>query len=279
MQGLDLNRRSMLRASAALTAGCLVPSLAADDTGTSKVPGLDFVRIETGRFQMGNRGFPISDEDPAPHLVTISRPFELATTTVTQEVYCWLMGEEANPSHFRKDKARPVESITWIDAIRFCNALSERVGLKPAFQIDGEQVRGLPSPGFRLPLESEWEYACRAGTTTLFSSGDSESTLSKVACFGLGLAGSTQPVRTKEPNAWGLFDMHGNINEWCWDWFGPAPRAASARTPSGPTSGVFRVIRGGSYIPGPLGLRSSFRGRAIPATRARTIGFRLARSL
>ncbi len=271
-----MNRRDFLRVGAA---SLVLPALSARRLEAAEVPGLSFTRVEPGRFWMGSKSLGTTDQDPPAQEVTISRPFLISTTTVTQRVHSWLMGTAANPSRFRKDPDQPVDSLSWLEAVRFCNALSERVGLPPAFAIEEEVVRGLPSEGFRLPLEAEWEYACRAGTQSVFCCGDEPDSLKNYAWFGLGADGPTRPVAGKRANAWGLFDVHGNVDEWCWDWFGPPALNPGSRTPAGPVSGVFKVIRGGSYLPGAAGLRASTRGRAVPRTKASTIGLRLVRSV
>lgn len=273
------SRRDFLRTTSGLAAALSTSVVVGDDAAEPRVPGLEFVRVEPGRFPMGNPGPRESEENPVSREVVIARPFAISTTPVAQSVHEWLLGAAANPSRFRDDPAQPVESIGWLDVIRFCNALSERVGLMPAFEIEGDEVRGLPANGFRLPLEAEWEYACRAGTTTVYCCGDDADQLPEYAWYNRGAKGTTKPVGQKRANAWGLHDVHGNVDEWCWDWFGPIRGSAGTTTPAGPPDGIFRVIRGGSYLPDAHGLRSSLRGRAVPDCRAATIGFRLVRSL
>jgi len=160
------------------------------------------------------------------HEVTISKPFYIGVTEVTQAQYEAVMG--TNPSRF-KGPTNPVESIPWNEAVEFCRRLSEKT-----------------RKAVRLPSEAEWEYACRAGTKTRFSFGDSDSVLGDYAWYGSNSGGMTHPVGQKKPNPWGLYDMHGNIWEWCADWDGPYS-SGSSTDPQGAGSGGFRVVRGGSW--------------------------------
>jgi formylglycine-generating enzyme required for sulfatase activity len=180
-------------------------------------------------------------------------------TEVTQADYEALMG--VNPSDFEGDGERPVEQVTWYDAVLYCNARSKRDGLEPVYQYasikkgdDGECI-GLvkltidfSKNGYRLPTEAEWEYACRAGTTTEYYWGDD---MDGAYAWCENAGGKTQPVGTKKPNAWGLYDMIGNVWEWCHDWYAEDYYAGSrVKNPRGPNKkGVCRVIRGGSWKP------------------------------
>ena len=157
----------------------------------------------------------------------------------------------------------------------FCNALSRRVGLEEAYVVNGEDVtwKGLSCPGFRLPTEAEWEYACRAGTT-----GARYGNLDDVAWYSSNSGSTTHPVRRKQPNAWGLYDTLGNVFEWCWDWWDTYPSGV-VTDPVGPGSGSYRVGRGGSWSGGAQFARAAYRGRWTPGRRFVNLGFRLARSL
>jgi formylglycine-generating enzyme required for sulfatase activity len=138
--------------------------------------------------------------------------------------------------------------VRWIDAVRFCNRLSVRHGLRPYYKIDGEKAGIGGGPGYRLPTEAEWEYACRAGTSTRWSFGDDAARLGEFAWFAGNSERRTHPVGEKKANPWGLHDMHGNVPEWCWDWYGVnALRDAPALDPPGPGSGIARVYRGGAW--------------------------------
>jgi len=219
---------------------------------------MKLVLIRPGNFLMGS---PDSDKGRAPeegpqHEVTISKPFYLGVTEVTQAQYEAVMG--TNPSKF-KGPANPVDSLTWDEAAEFCRRLSEKTGKT-----------------VRLPTEAEWEYACRAGSKTRFSFGDSESALGDYAWWGSNSGGKTHPVGQKKPNAWGLYDMHGNVYEWCADWYGPYSSEALT-DPQGTASGGNRVVRGGAWGGAdPLSKRCAFRGRNKPAIRVDAHGFRCA---
>ncbi|MDG2390934.1 MAG: formylglycine-generating enzyme family protein, partial [Planctomycetaceae bacterium] len=197
-----------------------------------------------------------------PHQVTLTKAFELGVYEVTQEQYEAVMGE--NPSRF-KGAQNPVEKVSWDDAVEFCRKLSA--------------LPAETSPGYvyRLPTEAEWEYACRAGTTTVYSFGDSESDLGDYAWYNKNSGNTTHPVGGRKPNAWGLYDMHGNVWEWCQDRYGDLP-SGSVTDPLGASSGSGRVYRGGSWSNFSGICRSAFRIRFTPVNRNLTSGFRVLRS-
>ena len=179
--------------------------------------GIKFALIPSGTFQMGSTDADKDaelDEKPR-HEVRITRPFYLGVHEVTQGQYRAVMGE--NPSHFKRSDDLPVEEVSWLDAVRFCNKLSEREGRTPYYLIEDDDVTIAGGDGYRLPTEAEWEYACRAGTTTRFSFGDDENALGRYAWYLANSKYHTHPVGTKQPNAFGLYNMHGNVREWCWD--------------------------------------------------------------
>ena len=171
-----------------------------------------------------------------------------------------------------------MENVSWNDAIAFCNKLSEREGLRPYYRFGaGEQSSG---DGYRLPTEAEWEYACRAGSLTRYSFGDDTASLGGFAWFNEYLSkGSTHPVGQKQPNAFGLYDMHGNVSEWCWDggyeerYYANSP----LNDPQGPSKAAGRVLRGGSWLNNPRYCRSALRYWYAPGLRGGDLGFRVAR--
>jgi formylglycine-generating enzyme required for sulfatase activity len=182
---------------------------------------------------------------------------------VTQRQYEALTGE--NPSHFKKSGPDvPVESVNWDEAVAFCARLRTRL----------RERGGPPDVECRLPTEAEWEYACRAGSKGRFCFGDDEFKLAEYAWYDKNSGRKTHPVGEKEPNAWGLYDVHGNVWEWCQDWYGPYPKAP-VTDPTGPAEGQSRVLRGGSFGLGPDFLRCSFRYGARPGGCSSYVGFRL----
>jgi formylglycine-generating enzyme required for sulfatase activity len=201
-----------------------------------------YVRISAGRFTMGSPANESGrDSDEVQHQVTLSRDFWLKATEVTQGEWRALMG--SNPSRFSAcGDACPVEQVSWSDAVDYVNALSRSVGLAECYGGSGwdRTFVGLSCRGFRLPTEAEWEYAARAGTT-----GERYGPLDAIAWYEGNSGGRTQPVRGKQANAWGLYDMIGNVWEWTHDWYGAYGGAAT--DPVGPGTGSFRVDRGGGY--------------------------------
>jgi formylglycine-generating enzyme required for sulfatase activity len=189
---------------------------------------------------------------------------------------------------FRQGDDHPVVNVSWFDAAAYCNWLSEKEGLKPAYAVSGEEVRWDKSAGgYRLPTEAEWEYACRAGTTGPFSGGGRISTAQanyngNFPYFndspGL-FRKATTPAASFRPNSWGLYDMHGNVWEWCWDFYGlSGEETEGAENPAGPDSGAHRVNRGGGWDSAAGNLRSAARSSDFPETAGSSLGFRLARN-
>jgi formylglycine-generating enzyme required for sulfatase activity len=250
-----------------------------------------FVRIPGGTFLMGipaSEAGRFGDEGPQ-HQVTVSG-FYMGKYEVTQKEWAEVMG--SNPSNFKGDKL-PVENVSWYDVIEYCNKRSVKEGLTPAYTRNGDSVtwnRG--ANGYRLSTEAEWEYACRAGTTTAFNTGSKAESLSGSANVADQTAkakysdwtiveirdgyAETAPVGSYRPNSFGLYDMHGNVYEWCWDWYGSYSGGAQI-DPAGPASGANRVIRGGSWSYDAAHLRSASRVINTPGLRYSDLGFRLVR--
>jgi len=238
------------------------------------------VRNEPGKFLMGS---PDSDKDAEDdekprHRVRITRSFYLGKYEVTQAEYEAMMGD--NPSRFKGKPKNPVENVSWLDAVRFCNQLSEREGLKPFYGISGEtvQVPAWNGTGYRLPTEAEWEYACRAGTATRYSFGDDEASLGEFSWFSGNSDDRTHEVGQKRANGFGLHDMHGNVWEWCWDWYSADYyKEPPVDDPRGPSQASGRVIRGGGWDGRPRCVRSAYRYGDAPVDRGYDLGFRVAR--
>jgi len=217
---------------------------------TSKAIGLKLVRIEPGSFLMGStkkqidqllRLFPDSkgewfDDEQPQHPVKITRPFFLGTHPVTQGQYKAIMG--SNPSGFKRSDDLPVEKISWLDAVNFCNKMSEKDKRTPFYRINGTDVADAGGNGYRLPTEAEWEYACRAGMAGLFPWGDDIGKQGEHVWFSDNSDSKTHPVGQKCPNAWGLYDMLGNVWEWCADWYDGKYYASSPAADPPGASGV-----------------------------------------
>ena len=240
------------------------------------VAPMGFVELTGGEFTMGSRDDDATayDGERPRHRVRVGR-FWIAEAPVTQAQYEALMG--VNPS-VDKGPEVPVNNVSWEDAVRFCNAISKREGRQVCYREEGGGWRwDRRADGYRLPTEAEWEYACRAGTKSAYSFGDDPAALGKYAWFDENSKGDAQPVKRKRPNPWGLHDMHGNVWEWCWDWYGPYSNEPSDM-PQGPDSGEDRVLRGGSFDYSARNLRSALRHRVRPSNRYWYYGFRCVRS-
>ncbi len=228
----------------------------------------DLVFVPPGSFRMGSPTGEVDhqeDESPQP-TVTISRGFWMAKHEVTQGEYLAVMGN--NPSQIKGDTYRPVETVSWFDADSYCAALTALE--RAANRIPANSV-------YRLPTEAEWEYACRAWTSTRFYYGDDPgfTKLRNYAWYADSSGGASHPVGQKLPNAWGLYDMHGNVAEWCQDWYGPYPSGWLV-DPQGPKTGSQRVLRGASWRSTPGWMdRSAQRMYDPPDTRYIGYGFRV----
>ena len=231
---------------------------------------LKLVKIPAGTFKMGSPEDELGRyDDEKQHRVTLTKVFLLGKYQVTQAQWKAVMG--SNPSRSKGDN-RPVENVSWDDTKSFCEKLNERYA--------GKLPRGYK---FDLPTEAQWEYACRAGTKTALNNGKNLAgegwfcdNLAVVAWYNYrGDGRETHPVGQKRPNAWGLYDMHGNVWEWCRDWYDNYSNGA-VTDPAGPQSGSYRVIRGGSWFIFARRCRSAIRGSSSPGDRDYDLGFRLA---
>jgi formylglycine-generating enzyme required for sulfatase activity len=218
--------------------------------------GMAFVLIPAGEFMMGSDD---GDYDEKPvHKVSISQPFYLGKYEVTQGQWQAVTG--SNPSHFTGDPNLPVEQVSWEEVQTFVQKLNAREGVA----------------AYRLPTEAEWEYAARARATTAYGFGNHASKLGGYAWYGENAGGKTHPVGGSKPNAWGLYDIHGNVWEWVQDWYGPYDMDI-ATDPQGSSTGWYRVYRGGGWGTFAGNCRSSDRNFDTPDTRLAGLGFRLLR--
>jgi sulfatase modifying factor 1 len=225
------------------------------------------IRVSAGEFLMGS---PASEKgrenDETQHRVRLTQPFWLGKYEVTQGQWKVVMGTD--PSKFKGDDL-PVEQVSWEDAMAFCRKLNQMDGNRPSGYV------------YSLPTEAQWEYACRAGKTTATAFGDSlssrEANFNGEKPYG-GAAkepklGKTAPVGSYRPNAWGFYDLHGNVREWCSDWYGDYP-SGSVTNPAGPSFGTHRVDRGGSWFSYGGRCRSASRDWLTPGVRDFTLCFR-----
>ncbi len=226
--------------------------------------GMKLVWLPAGSFMMGSTNKEKGrGDDEIYHKVTFAKGCWLGAHTVTQEQWQAVMGN--NPSHFKGEKSLPVESVSWDDCQEFCKKLGER-----------------EKKSYRLPTEAEWEFACRAGTTTPYSFGDTiavdQANFNGNFTYGAGKKGiyreKTTPVGSFPANAWGFYDMHGNVCQWCQDWHGGYGRG-DAVDPQGPKSAKNRILRGGAWNNNPIFCRSANRNYAPPDTRIESYGFRV----
>jgi formylglycine-generating enzyme len=271
----------------ALAAGLLLsydPTEAAPTPFAKKRPkfitnsiGMKFVRIPAGKFMMGSPEGEVGrfDDEGPQHEVEITKPFYLSVSTVTQAEYQKVMG--TNPSYFSstgpgKDDVKgldtrrfPVESVSWKDAVAFCQKLTAWAQEKQAKRV------------YRLPSEAEWEYSCRAGTKTAFHCGDRLKS-DQANFYGNDHLSRTCKVGSYKPNAWGLYDMHGNVKQWCSDWYDPDYyKVSPKKDPKGPKSGVVnaRVLRGGYWLNYPGWCRAASRTWDAPSVRYYGYGCRV----
>ena len=242
------------------------------NTDVYKTTKLVLRRIEAGSFTMGSpSGESGRDSDETQHKVTLTKPYYIGVFEVTQKQYALVMGR--NPSNFSGEK-RPVEMVSWntirgntdwpassaVSAVSFMGRLRARTGL-----------------AFDLPTEAQWEYACRAGTTTAYSYGASVN--GDYMWYTSNSSSQTHEVGTKKPNGWGLYDMHGNVWEWCLDWYASSLGTAAVTDPKGASSGSYRVLRGGSWNYSAGYCRSANRYFNSPSYANNNLGFRLSRVL
>jgi formylglycine-generating enzyme required for sulfatase activity len=236
----------------------------------------NLVKVPNGSFTMGS---PTAESgrnpDETQHPVTLTTDFWMAESEVTQRQYRNLMG--SSPSSFKGDEL-PVESVSWLEAVEYCNALSVKEKLPPCYQISGTTVGwadGVKCTGYRLPTEAEWEYAARSPATTVYAGSDS---VDGVAWYSTNSGSTTHAVKTKTANGRGLYDLSGNVFEWVWDWYQGNYEALPSTDPIGPSTKTNRVFRGGSWYDSASVARVARRIDYPPADRLSYLGFRFVRS-
>lgn len=229
-------------------------------TSTATLPAVTvpagMVLIQGGTFKMGEK----SEVDAPVHEVSVSS-FWMDTHLVTQAQFEKAMG--ANPSRWKGEK-NPVEQVRWSDAVTYCNKRSELEGLQPCYDLKAWTCN-FEATGYRLPTEAEWEFACRAGTTTAYFFGDTPSKLGDYAWFDKNAGGHPRPVGQKQPNAFGLYDIVGNVWQWCNDFYEVEYYSKSPKTdPRGPAEGKTKVVRGGAWRVSAENCRSGYRYNESP---------------
>ena len=253
----------LLFAALALLQGCerkapndSSPSPGAGPSETRTGPEIEMVQLPRGQFTMGDQ----DEVDAKPHEFVVSS-FYVDKYLVTQEQYQRVMGD--NPSRWKGAK-NPVEQVRWSDAARFCNERSRLEGLQPCYDLETWECK-FDTNGYRLPTEAEWEYACRAGTKTAYFFGNNPSKLANYAWFDRNSGGHTQPVGQKRPNPWGLYDMCGNVWQWCNDFYKVDYYQESPKeNPIGPKNGESKVVRGGAWRFSAQNCRSGYRYNENP---------------
>ena len=253
-----------------------------EDTDYSKLP-YEMVRIPAGEYIMGGE-VGLSIERP-PHTVALTYDFYMGVYEVDQLLFSVVMGFNPIKVHgndcegriFPPEAEEPAYCVSWFEAVRFANKLSERDGLEQCYEVVNGMLywtKGLECEGYRLPTEAEWEYTARGGEDFVYSGSNEPS---DVAWFWENSEKMIQPVGRKKPNKYGVYDMSGNVWEWCWDWYGDYPKKLQLN-PIGPALGEQKIRRGGAWFNGSEDIRVHSRLRKDPGDRYGLLGFRLVRT-
>ena len=250
----------------------------------SAEPPFGFVLVNGGSFMIGSPANEIGRSSNEMQRQITLNSFYMGKNEVTQAEYQELTG--VNPSFFKGENL-PVEQVTWFEAVIYCNLRSEKEGLETVYIINGNNVTwNKNAKGYRLPTEAEWEYACRAGTTTPFSTGinitSDQANYNGNQPYGNNTRGINRatpiPVGSFEPNIFGLYDMHGNVGEWCWDWLAEYAKGPQS-DPSNEKPSGYRIFRGGGWNHSGVFIRSAKRGALPPSNKGYYLGFRLVRNI
>jgi formylglycine-generating enzyme required for sulfatase activity len=249
-------------------------------------------RLPSGRFYMGSHDSDeyLRNNEHPQHKVIIPGNIFIGVYPVTQKQFFELM--EYNPSLVLENEDCPVEGVSWYSAVEFCNKMSEAESLTPYYEIKAVRYRAnrsiesakvsiLGGDGYRLPTEAEWEYACRAGSITPWCFGDQVLDVVNYAWYYDNSMMETHPVGQRKPNSWGLYDMMGNVMEWCYDWYSDVyyqQCSEEEENPTGPEDGMTKVLRGGAWQFGAEATRSAYRNNSTPDAAAGVIGFRVCRN-
>ncbi len=231
---------------------------------------IEMILVEAGSFDMGSTG---GDEDEKPvHSVTISKDYYIGKFEVTQKEWIAQMG--SNPSEFKGDNL-PVEKVSWYDTVEFCNKLSNKEGLTPAYIIDGTNVTiSSSSNGYRLPTEAQWEFAARGGNLSRKFIYSGSNSVDEVAWYSANTIDErTQIVGSKKSNELGIYDMSGNVYEWCYDWLGEY--SSESKIDPVCITGIDRLIRGASWYNDAPSTRNAYRGYDSPDGSYDNLGFRI----
>ena len=272
------------------------PAVSPDASTTPRT--IKWITVKPGTFRMGS---PVTEacrlDNETRHAVTLSHGFQIAQTEITQHQFALVMGENpSRPNHISAcGQDCPVDSIGWSDAVVFCNYMSEKANLTKCYTCVGKGTYDKPydcrarleyegakiydCPGYRLPTEAEWEYAYRAGSSAPLHNGKSlghcfdDPAADPIAWYAETAGGRTRPVARKQPNAWGLYDMAGNVWEWVQDWYSADLGTGKVTDPSGPGNGSGKVLRGGSWVGGSGTLRAAQRNTRKGVRPQSTVGF------
>jgi formylglycine-generating enzyme required for sulfatase activity len=294
---------------AVMSAGVNPPSVAVPSPAVALIPAGSFTmgspemeldrdlfretarRVQMSAFYIASKELSIGEfrrfADETGHVTTAEADGGARAYDEAKDEWVFRAGASWRNPGFRQGDDHPVVCVSWFDAVQYCNWLSTKEGLKPAYAISGQTVNwDRSADGYRLPTEAEWEYACRAGTTTPFFTGEristSQANYNGNFPYNYGNKGlfrkATVPSGSLPPNAWGLYDMHGNVWEWCWD-YSSIPNRSPATDPTGDASGTHRINRGGSWASQAKSLRSAIRPGDFPETAGSNMGFRLAKNV